>query len=86
LPRYHFHVEDGRSYPDPDGTELASAEAARHEAVRLAGRLLEDHAREFWDTGRWWVKVTDDAGRVLFRLELSAHDETGDRVAAASAG
>jgi hypothetical protein len=72
MPRYHFNVEDGQSIPDPEGTVLPDIEAARHEAIRLAGRLLDDHPAEFWDRGEWCVIVTDDAGRELFKLNFFA--------------
>lgn len=74
MPRYHFNVEDGRSTPDPEGTELPDLESARREAVRLAGRLLDDDPAQFWSHGLWRVVVTDDAGRTLFTLDFRARD------------
>ncbi len=29
MPRYFFHVEDGKAYPDEEGTELSDLDAAR---------------------------------------------------------
>jgi len=74
VPRYHFNVEDGQSIPDPEGTVLPDLESARREAVRMAGRLLDDDPAHFWSTGEWRVVVTDDAGRTLFTLEFCARE------------
>ena len=43
MPRYYFHSEDGRRFPDEEGTELPSDDAARLEAVRVLGELLRGH-------------------------------------------
>lgn len=80
MPRYHFNVEDGQSIPDPEGTELPDLNAARREAVRLAGRLLDDDPEQFWSHGLWSVVVTDDAGRTLFTLDFRARDEQAPAV------
>ncbi|HVI30841.1 DUF6894 family protein [Phenylobacterium sp.] len=74
MPRYHFNVEDGQSIPDPEGTVLPDLESARREAVRLAGRLLDDDPAHFWSSGAWRVVVTDDAGRTLFILDFRARE------------
>jgi len=75
LPRFHFNVEDGQSWPDREGTELPDVGAARSEAVHLAGRLLQDGAAEFWDSGQWRVVVTDGAGVPLFTLSFTASEQ-----------
>lgn len=53
MPRYYFHVEDGQSYTDLQGTELDDLQAARREAVRFAGSLLADQPEQFWGAGEW---------------------------------
>lgn len=74
MPRYHFNVEDGRSIPDLEGAELPDLASARSEAVRLAGRLLDDDPQLFCRTGHWSVVVTDEAGLALFGLDIRAWD------------
>lgn len=74
MPRYFFHVCDGGSYEDLQGTELPNLEAARKEAVRFSGALLIDHSTEFWNTGQWQMRVTDDANLTLFQLTFYATD------------
>jgi hypothetical protein len=70
--RYFFHVQDGRSIPDLEGTELDGLDSARVEAVRLSGEMLRDGAREFWEGATWYMEVHDEADHHLFTLTFSA--------------
>ena len=47
MPRYFFHVCDGFSTKDTDGTELPDIYAAQEEAIRLSGELLREMGEEF---------------------------------------
>ena len=49
MPRYFFHVRDGRHAGDKEGVELADLKAAQTEATKHAGALLIQHAAEFWN-------------------------------------
>lgn len=69
---YHFNVRDGRSYPDALGSECASLQAARIEAVQRAGRLLAEDAARFWTGDEWSMEVTDPTGLTLFTLMFMA--------------
>lgn len=42
MPRYYFHVIDGRSIIDNQESELAGLKEARVEATHLAGSILRD--------------------------------------------
>ena len=72
MPRYHFHVEDGIAYPDLEGTECSSLEAARTEAVLRSGIVLHKNARSFWGGSGWKLIVTDAEGMVMFTLHFFA--------------
>lgn len=74
MPRYFFHVEDGDSFPDLQGTELDDLAAARREAVRFAGALLADQPEDFWGNGEWTMRVDDEQGATLFTLQFLARD------------
>lgn len=74
MPRYHFHIEDGRSFPDHDGTELPDLESARIEAIRLFGGLLRDDAPTFWNGDDWIMTVTDADQLILFSVNFMAFD------------
>lgn len=78
MPRYFFHIDDGVSIPDPIGTELPDLTAARFEAVRASGAILEDLDGDFWKSGSPWVMaVTDESGHLLFSLHFSAAIPSG---------
>ena len=74
MPRFHFNVYDGVSALDPTGTELTDWPTARLEAVRLAGALMADDAQQIAVGEDWRLEVTDEAGLVLFRLDVTAQE------------
>ena len=77
MPRYFFNLQDGRSRPDREGTELADIGTARAEAVRLSGEVLRDTGAKYWDHPDWRLDVLDERGRTLFSLRFVA-DEQAD--------
>jgi hypothetical protein len=75
MPRYFFHVIDGRSIIDRDGTEFPNLRHARAEAIRLAGAILRDEGDTFWDGTEWQMNVTDVSGQSVLKLNFSADDQ-----------
>jgi hypothetical protein len=71
VPRYFFHIQDGKDIPDKEGTVLADPKAARIEAIATGGAILRETAN-YWDGAEWRMNVTDEAGTSLFRLRFSA--------------
>lgn len=70
MPRFHFHIHDGKDILDHEGTELPDFQEARRQAIQYAGTLI---AQEFTDlpSGEdWWLEVTDAAGLLLFRMDF----------------
>jgi hypothetical protein len=74
MPRYFFHVMDGRAYVDNEGTELAGLDEVRSEAIRAAGEILADQGRAFWKGTKWQMTVADAAGDTVLTLRFSADD------------
>jgi hypothetical protein len=74
MPRYFFHVADGRDIPDLEGTVLPSPAEARSEAIRTAGEIIKSEGAEFWDGTEWQMTVKDEAGASMFTLRFSAAD------------
>jgi hypothetical protein len=72
MSRYFFHVMDGRALVDMEGTEMASLQAMRVEAIRLAGRLLSDDAEGISDRRPWQMTVADETGTTVFSLKFEA--------------
>ena len=87
MPRFFFHVHDGVSQRDDEGTVLPDLLTARREAVRLSGSLLHELGGEFWNGESWSLEVTDGRGAVLVALRFTAEErEAPDAGAALAAG
>jgi hypothetical protein len=75
MPRYFFHVIDGRSIIDNEGSELAGLKEARIEAIHLAGSILREEGDKFWNGEEWHMNVTDASGQSVLKLRFSADDQ-----------
>ena len=64
MPRYFFHVYDGSSSPDADGTELPDIYTAQAQAIRTSGEILRDMGAQFWDGTAWRLEVADARGLI----------------------
>lgn len=55
MPRYFFHVTDGYSIRDAEGTELPDIYAAQDQAIRTSGEILRDMGASSGTSsnGRW---------------------------------
>jgi len=73
VPRYFFHVRDGRDYPDDEGSEFPDLPAVRAEAIRSSGEMLRDNkgVDDFWTGHDWTMNVTDEAGQPVLTLRFS---------------
>jgi hypothetical protein len=79
MPHYFFHVDNGEFVPDESGTELPDLDAARREAVRAAGEMIDDAQQTFWEhLLPWNMHVTDGQHRLLFTLEFGAKVPSGE--------
>ena len=70
MPRFFFHIQDGKSLPDDEGTELLNWDVARLEAISVAGRIISDSAKSIPLGEDWRMEVTDESGLVLFRIDF----------------
>src|SRR5215217_7267903 len=57
MPRYFFHVIDGRASIDHEGTVLAGIDEARSEAIRTAGEILRQNSAGVWTGHPWQMTV-----------------------------
>jgi hypothetical protein len=82
MPRYYFHLKDGRTSLDSEGTELPDVVAARHAALRLSGEILREGADELlWGGTPWRLWVSDEsdgAGETFFTLQFTAAEGATD--------
>lgn len=70
MPRFHFNVYDGISSLDKVGTEFATWEVARLEAIQAAGEILKDTPERFAMDKDWRMEMTDETSLVLLRLDV----------------
>lgn len=80
MPRYFFNILNSTFEPDHEGTECASMDAVKAEAVRAAGEFLRDQGGAVRNTGRWYMFVVDEQNRTRLKLEFTAEDLTGEMV------
>jgi hypothetical protein len=71
IPRFFFDTSDGeRSFPDKEGMELESIEAAKSEGQKA----LPDMVKDTLPSGNFRsfvVSVRDEGGQVVLRMALS---------------
>jgi hypothetical protein len=68
MARYFFHTEGALRQADDDGTELGDHGEARKHAIVFAGQVMHGEPSVLWDGNDFNVKVTDEAGLLLFTL------------------
>ena len=59
MPRYHFHVHDGFTRMDAEGSELPNLQAARAEALKRAGAIIADAGARADFGEEWRLEVTE---------------------------
>ena len=69
---FHFLVRTDTHVLSSDSVDLSSLETARVEASRRIGDLLRTHADAIWVDKEWQMDVTDQAGLILFVINVSA--------------
>lgn len=72
MPMYYFHLRNGETITDVDGTDLADEAAARAHAAGVARELMfrrESMLQRDW--AKWTMSVRDEAGRELFSFTLN---------------
>ena len=68
MAKFNLLVQDG-SAVHPDPLDARDLDAARSEAVVLAGQLLKDADGNFWKQGaNWRVDITNGEGQILNSL------------------
>ena len=77
MPRFYFHIRDGRDQFDMEGAELPDTETAHVEAIRLTGAILQEEARRVAVGERWTMDVTDETGRQVYQVDVSVSGHRG---------
>ena len=69
---FHFEVRTPSHVLITEGSELPDSTAVRIEAAKRIGQLLHDHAGLIWVDQDWQLDVTDEAGLILYSIQVSA--------------
>jgi hypothetical protein len=77
MPRYFFHVMDGRASIDMEGTELTGMDSVRVEAIRTAGDILSDYLPGALAKDPWQMTVADENGATVYSLRFEAKEYDG---------
>ncbi len=71
MPRYFFHLTDGKSVLDNHkGIDLAGNAAARADAVTLARNLRHENMPG-WNWDGWFVKIVDQHGHKVDEVPIA---------------
>jgi hypothetical protein len=74
MPVYNINIRTASHIADTVQTTKESLTDLRIEMARFVGELLKDHAALIWEDQDWQVDVTDEAGLILYVLNISASD------------
>ena len=73
---HYFHISDGETILDREGSDLPDMASVRAEAVRTCRELLNlGHGEQLWGANPWKVWVTDQpsgGGRTIATIEVAA--------------
>jgi hypothetical protein len=72
MPRYFFDLECGQHILDEVGVDLVGPDAARHEAARVVGAMLQNDTGEFWKQAVCTLTVTNEDKLILFQILVDA--------------
>ena len=79
MPHFYFHTETDVRTTDTEGMEFPSYEAAKHEAIRTAGQMMQDTPNVFWGSRPWNVSVTDADGLIMWEIYLDGQTSAAGR-------
>ena len=65
MPRYFFDLVGQQTITDMEGSELASLNEARSEAIEDARAIMSDAVRVGYDVTARRVEIRDEAGELL---------------------
>ena len=79
MAKYHIQLRTESMVSGALEVEREDLTALRIELARFVGELLKDHALQIWIDEDWRVDVTDDAGLILFVMQISATNTPATR-------
>jgi hypothetical protein len=71
MPRYYFHLTDGKKILDNhQGIDLAGDAAALEDARALADNLRRGAQMSGWNWDRWFVAIMDEHGHKVDEVPI----------------
>lgn len=70
--KFHFQVRTDSHVMTTDMVELRDLNAARADAARRVGALLQKHSEAIWADEAWQMDVTNADGLILFVIHIVA--------------
>ena len=72
MPQFYFHLwRGGHLTPDEAGVALATLDAAKRWAERIASSIIGQEKCALESVSGWDIEVTDEAGRTMFIVPVS---------------
>jgi hypothetical protein len=72
MPRYHFHLTDGKQVlKNHKGIDLPGNAAARDDALVLARDLKHGPVMQGWDWSGWFIHIVDTHGHKIDELPIA---------------
>ena len=72
MPRYFFHLSDGKQVlNNHKGIDLSGNAAAREDTLVLARDLKHGAVMPGWDWGGWFVMIVDAHGRKVDEVPIA---------------
>jgi hypothetical protein len=70
--KFFFHTDTDSRSNDVEGMEFDAPDEAKAQAIAMCGQMMRDAPRSFWGSRPWSVTVTDEAGLILWNIDLDA--------------
>lgn len=74
MPRYYFHIMDGRAVVDNEGTNLPDMAGVRQHAIQMAGHIIANIDTGLTKGWPWQMTVADADGKTVFSLWFEARE------------
>lgn len=74
MPRYFFHVMDGRAIIDKEGTELPGPSEMRRHALETAGQIVSNQDSGLSQGWPWQMTVVDESDKTVYALWFEARE------------
>jgi uncharacterized glyoxalase superfamily protein PhnB len=79
MPRFYFHMQTDTRHTDVDGADYDTYAEARKAAIQTCGQMMQDAPETFWGSRLWSVTVTDDAGLIMWEIQLDGQSTAASR-------